>query len=370
MIADLMMSSTRCYKKSFNLSFDPGGSEVRQDLFVPKIKKMIQEILNERFDRWEKREVRDKVNRLNFSCPYCGDSHIDLHKKRGNIYTNSFYFKCYNCGKYRGLDRFFADFKKALSADEIVFVRDREEKSRTEVNHIDPMMLLDSGSMTKWGIDRAVIEKKYNLEKAESTKIATYLKKRLQPDLSRFSWSDEKQQLYIFHTVPGTEKVLGYQIRNFKSTPKYLTFKLSRIYEDLGLQVPDEVLDIDPISTIFGILSVDYSQPITVFEGPLDSFLYRNSVATCSSGHDVPVDLGTLRFMYDYDKAGREAALEKANQGRPVFLWKKLLDDLGIELYGKKTDLTDFLTLCSRKGIKVPRLSNYFSTDRYDTYWL
>jgi hypothetical protein len=118
-------------------------------------------------------------------------------------------------------------------------------------------------------------------------------------------------------------------------------------------------------------LNIDFSAPITVFEGPLDSFLYRNSVATCSAGVDVPIEFGKRRYLYDYDLAGKKASLQKSEEGYPVFLWRKLLEDMGIEIHNnKKMDLTDFLVYCTRKSIKIPSISNYFSTSKYDSYWI
>jgi hypothetical protein len=146
-----------------------------------------------------------------------------------------------------------------------------------------------------------------------------------------------------------------------------MTFKLSKIYEEMGKEVTDEVLEIDDISTSFGILELDLSKPVTIFEGPLDSFLMRNAAATCSSNIDFPLSIGNIRYMYDYDKAGKTAAMEKIQKGTPVFLWRKLLADTGIQTINKM-DLTDFLVYCKRKGIKPPRLGNYFSNNRYDIY--
>ena len=172
-----------------------------------------------------------------------------------------------------------------------------EKRESTFSVAIDPTIFLDRENLMKWAVDREEIEEKYKLVALDFSKIYVYLKKRLQPVMTRFSWNEARQQLYIFHLIPDTNKVLGFQIRNFKSQPKYMTFKLSKIYEELKREVVDEVLAIDDISTTFGILEINMSQPITVFEGPLDSFLMRNSVATCSSGIDFPIELGTLRYM-------------------------------------------------------------------------
>ena len=380
MIQTLMTSSTQASnqenfekeRQSLSFSFSDSLVQVTPEMLVSRVKESLQSILNDRHDHWEKREVHPKHGRLNFACPYCGDSHSDTRKKRGNIYLNDgLYYKCYNCGKYRTISRFLRDFKKGLDSNELLTARDMEQKAFRENRALDPMVFLDKDNLMKWAVDREDIENKYNLVPIDRTKIFIYLKKRLQPNMTRFSWNQDREQLYIFHLIPNTNKVLGYQIRNFKSQPKYLTFKLSKIYEDLGREVPEDVLEIDDISTTFGILELDLTQPVTVFEGPLDSFLYKNSAATCSSNIDFPISLGNLRYMYDYDKAGKEAALKKVSEGRPVFLWQKLLADTGIILeMGKKMDLTDYLVYCKRKGLRPPKISNYFSRDRYDAYYI
>jgi hypothetical protein len=186
-----------------------------------------------------------------------------------------------------------------------------------------------------------------------------------------FSWNQDREQLYIFHLIPDTNLVLGFQIRNFKSQPKYMTYRLSKIYEMFDKEITEDIEEIDHISTTFGILEANLSIPITVFEGPLDSFLYKNSVATCSTNIDVPVDLSTLRYFFDYDKAGRDASIQKLREGKPVFLWKKFFKEAHIdEPTNKKMDLTDLIVLAKRKGISLPRLSNYFSNDKYDAYWI
>ena len=376
MIQTLMMSSTQASnnqskneRPSLSFSFSEKQKNVSYDDILSKVQSSLQDILNDRHSDWERKKIEPKHGRLNFACPYCGDSSNDSRKKRGNIYLNDgLYFKCYNCGKYRRIQGFLRDFKISLEADEIVLVRELEKKSETLRKSLDPSIFLNQENLMEWAIDRDTIEAKHRLVPLDRKRIQVYLQKRLQPDMQKFSWNEEREQLYIFHLIPNTNKVLGYQIRNFKAQPKYLTFKLSKIYEDLGLDVPDEVLDIDDISTTFGILQLDLGKPVTIFEGPLDSFLYRNSAATCSSNIDFPISLGNLRYMYDYDRAGKEAAMKKASQGRPVFLWKKLLTDLGILDLNKKMDLTDLLVLCKRKSLKLPKLSNYFSRDRYDIY--
>jgi predicted RNA-binding Zn-ribbon protein involved in translation (DUF1610 family) len=354
---------------SFSFSLEEPKKASPEQL-LETVKSKLQSILNDKFSNYEKRRVDPKIGRLNFACPYCGDSHADTWKKRGNIYTQSFYYKCYNCGKYRNLAGFLKDFGYGLDIEETLLANELQEAGKPMSRTVDPMVLHDTEELIKWSIEREEIEQKFKLVRLDNSKIFTYMKKRLQPDMTKFSWNHDAQQLYIFHIVPGTTRVLGYQIRNFVHRPKYLTFKLSRIYEELGKNVCEEVLALDDISTTFGILEMDITKPVTVFEGPLDAFLYKNSLATCSSNIDSPIQLSTLRYMYDYDSAGKEAALEKLSQGKSVFLWRKLFKEIGMDDTGKKVDLTDLVVLAKRKGVRLPKLSNYFSDDKYDSYWI
>ncbi len=358
-------------KTSFSFSYEK-DRQVDPQKLLGKVRIALQEILNNRHNHYEKRTIVPKSGRWNFACPYCGDSSGDSHKKRGNIYTDKLYFKCYNCGKYADVHNFLKDFKKdILDTDEMLFVKAAEESTKRESGTVDPSYLFDVEKLKSIAIDRVLIEEKLNLKRIDKSSISTYLSKRLQPRMDLFSWNQEREQLYIFHLIPGTNLVLGFQIRNFKSQPKYMTYRLSRIYEMLGKPITPEVEEVDPMSTTFGILEANLSIPVTVFEGPLDSFLYKNSVATCSTNIDFPVDLSTLRYFYDFDKAGREASIEKLKQGKPVFMWKKFFKEANIdEPTNKKMDLTDLVVLAKRKGISLPRLSNYFSGDKYDAYWL
>lgn len=339
---------------------------------VSLINKNIQQVLSSKFNDFQKKIVLQKHERLNFACPYCGDSHIDSHKKRGNLYLKTFFYKCYNCGIYRNLNQFFKDFKINLNyADQNSIQKISDENINFKFDHeVDPSILFDTENLLEYGIERADIEKHYNLVHISKNNIYNYLQKRCQPSIERFSWNTKKEQLYIFNLIPETTKVIGFQIRNFKYKPKYMTFKLSKIYEELGLEITKELLDIDEISSAFGLLNMDLNKPITVFEGPLDSFLYKNSIATCSSNIDPPILVNQYRYFYDWDAAGRNAAMEKINRGSPVFLWKKLFKELEIAEPTKKMDLTDLLIMSKRNNIKLPKLSNFFSSDKYDIYWI
>lgn len=353
---------------SFSFSFN--SKDVDPADLNAKIQKLLQEILDQRFPEFEKRRISEKSGRLNFACPYCGDSYSELHKKRGNLYTTNYGYHCYNCGKHTNVKGLFKDFSKVLDGDEIVYIQSQQKDLSPNIKSIDPFVFFDRGLMEKVSFSRSQLDEFYGAVPVDNSKIFWYLKKRLQPEFTKFSWDAKKEKLYIYHVIPETEKVLGFQVRNFKASPKYMTWKLTRIYEDLGIQPTEDILEIDKISSTFGILQLDFKQPITVFEGPLDSFLFKNAVATCSSKIDFPLQMGSLRYFYDYDAAGRDAAMQKLAAGYPVFLWKKYLEDAKIPHGNTKMDLTDLLIYAKRKGTNLPGFGGYFSADKYDAYWL
>ncbi len=383
------MTSTMTYNQETNTNQEVGGlnafqpsflratEKVNPEVFLDKVKRQIHEILIKRFPtQFTKQEIVPKVGRLNFACPYCGDSATDHWKKRGNLYTESFDYHCFNCGEHATYESLAKSFSKEIEPHEINFLRQAVEKSlqnRTVVGNLDPSLFMQANTVMEWAIDRVELMIKLGCTEARGSSIENYLRKRLQFDMDNFGWNEKAQKLFIFNLTPDKKKVLGFQIRNFKAQPKYLTFKLSRIYNEIVNQsIPDNTSFeyADQISTTFGILNLDVNKNITVFEGPLDSFLFSNSVAVCSVKNDFPFDIN-VRWMFDNDTAGRQAAIERLKKGETVFLWKKFLSDSQIEINTtKKIDLTDLMVYVVRKKIKLPNFENYFSSSKYDIYWI
>lgn len=360
----------------FSLSFDQ-NSTVDPQQFYNKAKAEIEDILRRRFGQERvKHECHEKHDRLNFACPYCGDSVTDTWKKRANVYQEGYNFHCFNCGEHTTYEKFLKDFDKEVDPSERGFLKEQHEKfakASVSTGNLDPYMFLNLSHVEKWAVDRVELIKRMGYTEARGTKIEMYLKKRMQMDMNRFAWNQKAQKLLIFNLNPDGTKVLGFQIRNFYAKPKYLTFKLEKIYKEImGLDIPDdETFDYaNSVSITFGIMSLDVNRPITVFEGPLDAFLFNNAVAVCSVKNDFPIDI-PVRWFYDCDKSGKEASLNKIKNGIPVFLWKKFLQEseTGINTV-KKIDLTDIIVYSIRKKLKLPSFENYFSKSKYDVYWI
>ena len=72
-----------------------------------------QDVLKKRFPG---DVIRQQINdtdsdKLNFACPYCGDSERDPNKKRGNLYLSTQTYKCFNdgCAVWIKLEKFISN---------------------------------------------------------------------------------------------------------------------------------------------------------------------------------------------------------------------------------------------------------------------
>ena len=70
-------------------------SKTISGLSVDRVKGIVSSALLKFFGNDPQRlKIYQGGNRLNFCCPYCGDSK-DSKKKRGNLYTDTLTYKCY-----------------------------------------------------------------------------------------------------------------------------------------------------------------------------------------------------------------------------------------------------------------------------------
>jgi hypothetical protein len=217
------------------------------------------------------------------------------------------------------------------------------------------------------------------------------------PNLHKNIWGakywtseDRSEPVIVFLNRKGN-KVIGCQIRNLKDGKRRF-FKIYN-YETLYKWIydVDEIIDIDAnqliiynkLSYYFNILNVDFSSKITVFEGFLDSLFYPNSIGIVGVNTDMKFlennDL-ELQYFYDNDQAGYQKSEEKLKGGYPVFLWKKLFENIVHQknpsdpyslMYriSKVKDLNKLAEL-SQNPFQKFKLGEYFSKDVLDMRWI
>jgi hypothetical protein len=359
-----LMKETNLLDSSLSLDIDHA---VSKEEYIQNVVTLLQPILNQRFDNTTKQRIRVYHDRVNFSCPYCGDSMKNIHAKRGNIILEGKFknhYKCFNCNEFRRVDWFFTDWKVTLKLDVINYIASTiTDFSTTSNSKYDVSLLLDVDTIEMYAIDRSELISKFGLMEVKETSIWSWLNNRLQYDASKFLWSPKGFLLILNNTPSG--KVIGAQMRLFNvKKNNYRTIKLSKLYQLLKKDASEIPEEIDDISILFGIFNINFNKPIVLFEGPFDSFLYKNSIANCGANKAFPLDI-PVKLFYDYDDTGIKKTIQAINEQKYVFLWSKFAKEMELP-YRDKWDLNDCLLFFKKNNIKPPNFENYFSDDPLD----
>ena len=190
-----------------------------------------------------------------------------------------------------------------------------------------------------------------------------------------FLFSPKGNRLWILNK--GMEgKIIGAQSRRMKGYgSRYLTYDLPKLYEEWNkpLELPQEELNkLAKASTLFGIMQVNFQQPVTLFEGPLDAKFMHNSLALATAGRSTEEfdEMATVRYMFDNDTTGKKKMAEKLKKGRPVFMWSKFLTDFKLDTYNIK-DLNDLVKVCyQQKSDAWKQIEKYFTSSELDLWYV
>jgi hypothetical protein len=368
------------------------------------IKNIIQKILNKEFSNTHKRRINDYTDRLNYACPYCGDSHRNNHAKRGNFYFNRLVFVCFNCDKKTTFDRMCKDFNEQLDPD----------KKLEMIEHLDSIMtyndyqneFVDAKFDNLINIEDLETAINLNLTPFSDFKpiqvgggIYKYLIGRgIEPNKHKDIYQakywkneDEHEWIIIMLNRRGN-KLLGMQVRNLKEGRRrmFKIYNYENILEWVNLaKTEPNIIDINELviynklSYYFNILNVDFDSMITVFEGYLDSLFYPNSIGLVGVNTDFRFLENSgfeLQYFFDNDEAGFKKSEEKLKEGYPIFLWNKLFDSIvnqkktadPFSLLHRISKVKDINKLCqlTPDAFKKLKLPNFFSKDILDVKWV
>jgi hypothetical protein len=367
------------------------------------IQDLLQKILNKEFSSIYRRKIVSYSDRLNVCCPYCGDGKSE-HKKRGNLYLNRLIFICFNCDKKTTLDKLCKDFNEQIDPD----------KKLEMIEHLNSVMTYSDyeGDFVdaKFDdlIDLSELERVFSQDLTPISDfkpiqvnggVYKYLIGRgIPPEFhkniyqAKFWKNEDEHEWIIVMLNRRDDKVLGLQIRNLKEGKRRM-FKIYN-YENLiewiniGKEIENE-LDINQLvvynklSYYFNILNVNFSSRITVFEGYLDSLFFPNSIGLVGVNTDYRFleneDL-EIQYFFDNDEAGFKKSEEKLKCGYPIFLWRKLFEDIVdkknsydpyalMHRVSKVKDINKLSTLVPNPYKKL-ELQNYFSKDILDLKWI
>jgi hypothetical protein len=327
----------------------------------------------------EKKQILEGRDRLNFACPYCGDSTTSPRKKRGNLYWNDLYVHCYNCSAHSSLDVFLADFNENFEGEDRVEVLNYIKENKKAVSYGESLDFYLFEKIKELALTFDEVSLGFNIYPINQStyRAYPYLKSRLlHHKLNQFGYDPRRKELYVFNlTADG--KILGFQTRDLDGNngPKYKTWNIQRIYDRLKkpLDLPEEDLDnLNKISMLFGILTADLSRDFTLFEGPIDAMFMTNSIGLTGVKKQIADfnEIPTARYFFDNDYEGKTRMMEKLKSGQTVFLWDKFLKDYSIPAK-KVKDLNDLVkyeyehrTGCLRS------IDKYFTNNHLDLIFI
>ena len=214
------------------------AKSVDSDELFKKLKRILEDsLLPKAHTIPEKLKIEAHANRVSFACPYCGDSAKDVHAKRGNLYIESTFYKCYNCEEKKPFLNVLEDFGLAdsltiIEKHNLRNIKLNPAKSNFRKNIVHHA--LNEGKLKGFLFDRKEVKDAFGFLNATSEKkIINILEyRKVRRDLwSRFLYDPVNNHLICLNSDESGEKIISFQRRKlgaFKKN-KYLTENYSAI---------------------------------------------------------------------------------------------------------------------------------------------
>jgi len=371
-------------------------SKITEEL-KSKIRSLVKQVVIKQHNEPNKQMIKEMPGRLSLACPYCGDSTTDVHKKRGNLYWDTLQYHCFNCGVHSNAYQLLKDNQVKLSnTDDSIQIIDYIQEHKLAVNDIEVLQHDVFKTIYDLSPTRQELKKHFGFKDVEVGDPAFfYLRNRLLSNkLENFMYSPKDRRIVVLNRAP-EDRVVGFQTRsiNKRINSRYLTYDIEKIYEEFGksLEVDENTLiSIKKLSTLFGVMLVDFQREVTMFEGPIDAMFINNSIglATATRSTEEFDEIPTVRYMFDNDETGKKKMMQKLKRGKKIFTWQKFFKETRIDniwenylknidknerdKYPKQIcDLND-LVIASwlTKNKCLSNINEYFSDSKLDAYHL
>lgn len=305
------------------------------------------------------RNFKRKTDTLwNFSCPYCGDSQKNKTKARGYVFLKegTHIFKCHNCGQGASLqnlikfvdpelhrqfvmerftDKTRANPTPAKTKTDLRLQRKPEYLKNTPLKNLKKVSQLAQDHPVRKYVNKRKIPTNQHYRLFYAPKFYKFCNECIPNKFNLEEVKDEPRLVIPFIDSQG--KLIGFQGRAFgKSQPKYITIMLE-----------------EDAPKIFGMDTVDWSKPVVVVEGPIDSMFLHNAIAM--AGADAARLTGEVVYCYDNEPRSKEIIrrMEKViDNGFPVVIFPNTIEE---------KDINDMI-LCGRDPEEVQAIisSNTF----------
>lgn len=366
-------------------------------LDINYLKQNIQDVLDRVHKDPKKRKIHAKHDRLSFACPICGDSSKDNSQKRGHLFLNNLYYKCYNEDCRSTFTKLCKQYDVQLDPNkklELINYIDTNFHSYKQseddfiVGKFSKLIKLDD--FQSW-FDSGDGPLKSFKPVQFGSRVYTYLINRGIPDklattlfYEGIKTNGRWNEPYVVFVNKMGDKVIGMQERNLESGLKrrFKIWTFKELYENVCMEDLDviEAISYNKLSYLFNILNIDFEGEITIFEGFIDSIFMPNSIGAVGINTDysflVNNDLN-IRFFFDNDDIGKRKSHEWLRKGYKVFLWEKLVTSLAKKdkdphSYRKwfNLNIKDLNKLMQLVPMHWKELNKYFSTSQFDVLYL
>lgn len=304
--------------------------------------------------------------KANFRCIMCGDSKTKLSKKRGWIIESSkgVGFHCFNCSASMWLGPFiehvdphmFADYliesKLEWMTDNNIIPAEPEKRKAVKsdvLSSLKKVSQLPADHPVKFYIEKRKIPSKEHYRLLFAPKFNAWVN-TIVPDKLNADY-DEPRLVIPFLDDKG--KVIGFTGRSFKKDGlRYCTIMLS-----------DE-------TKCFGLDKVNFNEPYSVCEGPLDSLFLPNCIASADASLTkvVPTDhKDNATLIFDNESRNSEIVrhMKRAiDNGFKVCIWPSALHEKDVnDMVVAGHDVKSIIERNTYKGLEAAmRLSFWQKT--------
>ena len=278
----------------------------------------------------------------NFSCPLCGDSEHNAKKARAYIYEkeNKLLFHCHNCSRPMLASNFLKHMDQSLY-DQYVMEYIKNNRSPQQINREVFESKMKPPVFTKSGPLKGL--KKVS-QLSPNDPIKKFVEKRKIPTsyhAKLFACPHFKK--FVNSLIPNkfSEKSLMIDetrllIPYFDADKNVFAFN-ARAIDDNDVRYIKIVLNPENDAIVFNQDTVDYSNPVYLFEGEFDAMFINNSLAT--GGGDLLSTISPLGhkddiiIVYDNEPRSKET-FKKINRailnGYSVVIWPESVQEKDI----------------------------------------
>lgn len=285
-------------------------------------------LISNRFEKFQRKS--DYL--FNVRCPLCGDSQKNKSKMRGYIYRmgNDLRYKCHNCGSGISIGNLIKQVDPNIHREYIleryksgeiggnnnkakIFDIPAPRFGKVEETHYDNAERCDNLPDTHFCISYLKGRKIPNQYWNKLYFTANYKKfcDEVYPQHDKDITSDARLIIPFFDEWNSLSGVSGRALANADSKLRYVTIKTND----------------SPNKLIYGLDRVDFTKPVKIVEGPIDSLFLSNCIASGDSSlHVTAKNILSEKKILIFDNEPRNKEIVKLMQdaiklGHDVVIW-------------------------------------------------